>query len=375
MACSSSNGVSPSADAATPVEAGKDGGGPTDPIPTTALKWVWVPFPGAKCRDGSTAGILVDANPASDNLMIYLQGGGSCWNTAECSSNPPAFAAPSGAPSSTLPVTNSSGLLDRTNPANPVKDWNVVFVPYCTGDLHAGNNPGFDPGIGPQQFVGYTNMEKFLARIVPTFPKVKKVLHTGSSAGGYGALFTVDLVEMAFPGTVDITLIDDSGPSASTSFLPACVQHEKWTTWGFDKTFLKACGADCPNPDDYLIEYPKHVAKTYSTLRYGLIESIADATIRSKWGYTASDCNMNVTQAPAPMDPTLFQAALLDFRAQMASLVPDGGTPSFGSCYPQGSQHVWLSNADFYTTNAGGVNLIDWVSNILMGGAPSDIGP
>jgi hypothetical protein len=36
---------------------------------------------------------------------------------------------------------------------------------------------------------------------------------------------------------------------------------------------------------------------------------------------------------------------------------------------------VWLNNADLYTTNAGGVNLIDWVSNILMGAAPSDIGP
>ena len=41
------------------------------------------------------------------------------------------------------------------------------------------------PGVTePQQFVGYRNMQKFVARIVPTFKdEVNQVVITGASAG------------------------------------------------------------------------------------------------------------------------------------------------------------------------------------------------
>lgn len=364
---SNANGGS---DAAS-VEAGTfdTSGGPTDPIPTKPLEWVWVPFPGAKCRDGSTAGIEVKANPDSDKLMIFLQGGGSCWNTYECGVNAATFVPPTN-------IVHTGGVFDA-NPANPVKDWNMVFVPYCTGDVHAGNNPDFDlgNGMGPQQFVGYANMEHFLDRIVPTFPNVTTVLHTGVSAGGYGALFTVELVAKKFPSSVDVVLVADSSPVASLAYLPACIQHRKWTTWGFDKTFLQECGADCPDPDDYGLSYLKHLAKTYPARRSGLIEAIADATISQKWGYTASDCDIDITQAPAPMDAAMFEAALLDARAQITALVPDGGTANFGTFYPQGTEHGWLELGTLYTGTAGDELLVDWIGAIVNGAAPTNAGP
>ena len=52
-----------------------------------------------------------------------------------------------------------------------VAGWNLFFVPYCTGDLHAGNNPRAGGGNGvpaDQSFVGYANMAHYLKRIVPT---------------------------------------------------------------------------------------------------------------------------------------------------------------------------------------------------------------
>jgi hypothetical protein len=33
-----------------------------------------------------------------------------------------------------------TGLLDRANPQNPVRDWSLLFVPYCTGDVHSASN-------------------------------------------------------------------------------------------------------------------------------------------------------------------------------------------------------------------------------------------
>jgi len=65
--------------------------------------------------------------------------------------------------------------------------------------------------------------------------------------------------------------------------------------------------------------------------RIGVIDAIADATISGGWN--ASTCGADQS---APMDPATYQAALLDFRAQMAALIPDGvssgksGTPRSG---------------------------------------------
>src|SRR5690606_5667790 len=94
---------------------------------------------------------------------------------------------------------------------NPVGDWSFVFVPYCTGDVHAGDRA--DQAVpdvgGAQQFVGYRNVAAYLERIVPTWSGVGHVLVTGESAGGFGAAFNYDRIADAFPGT-RVTLLDDS---------------------------------------------------------------------------------------------------------------------------------------------------------------------
>ena len=56
-------------------------------------KWTWVPFADAKCRDGSSTGIAVNPSSGSDKLMIFLQGGGACFNATTCAGNPSSFSA------------------------------------------------------------------------------------------------------------------------------------------------------------------------------------------------------------------------------------------------------------------------------------------
>ena len=364
-------GGSSGADAAADSGMIVDGtGGPTDPIHTQDLKWVWVPFADAKCRDGSSTGIYVSGNSASDKLMIFLEGGGACMNAATCAANPATFD-PKG-------WNGRTGVFDRTRTENPVKDWSMVYVPYCTGDVHAGNHPNFDPGggVGPQQFVGYANLEKFLGRIVPTFPSVTEVLHTGISAGGFGAGATVELVGKKFPSTVDVVLVDDSGPSMSNQYLPACLQKQFREAWNFDATFLKDCGSDCTGTDNFSLEYPIHLARTYPNRRGGIIETQADQVITLFYGFGASGCNVDQTKFAPPMDPATFEAGLLDFRAQMMALFPDGGTPNFGTFYLQGNQHTWLTNNDsVYTGAVGGTKLIDWFTGIVNGTSLTNVGP
>lgn len=91
-------------------------------------EWVWVDFPEATCRTGTPTGIGVRYG-TSDNLLIYLQGGGACFNTLTCLNNPGSydigdFTAWSGS-------WGRWGLFNQDRPENPVGDWNVVYIPYA----------------------------------------------------------------------------------------------------------------------------------------------------------------------------------------------------------------------------------------------------
>jgi hypothetical protein len=33
-----------------------------------------------------------------------------------------------------------TGIFDRSNSRNPVRDWSMLFMPYCTGEVHSGSN-------------------------------------------------------------------------------------------------------------------------------------------------------------------------------------------------------------------------------------------
>jgi hypothetical protein len=322
------------------------------------LAWTWVDFPDSFCRDGSTAGIAVSLTDASDKVMIYLEGGGACFDAATCGANPTSVGAQK--------AEHTLGVFDRTNPLNPVKDWNFVYVPYCTGDIHAGTNEnGSIPGLaGTQKFVGRRNMEAYLNRIVPTFPKPGQVLLTGISAGGFGAAASADLVARAF-GSVPMTLIDDSGPSMSSQYLPACLQDKWRALWGFDDSILKDCGAACPKKDDYTLDYSKFLAKKYPNRESGLIESNDDSVITLFYGYGQNNCTGSLA---TPVPAAQYDAALLDLRTQMAPY------PKFLMYYPASTQHTWIGGATLYTEAEGGTKLIDWVTAIVNNAPAQNVG-
>src|SRR5690606_10230591 len=102
---------------------------------------------------------------------------------------------------------------NRSRPENPFQDWNVVFVPYCTGDFHAGDAPGTAvPGVaGVQDFVGLHNTDRMLRRIGRQARRANHVVLAGESAGGFGAVLTYDLVARRL-GPAPVDLLDDSGP-------------------------------------------------------------------------------------------------------------------------------------------------------------------
>jgi hypothetical protein len=332
------------------------------PVTAPANTWTWVDFPDSFCRDGSTAGINVNLQTGSDKVMIFLEGGGACFDTQTCSSNPTNVNSQKGA--------HTAGIFDRTNTKNPVAGWNFVYVPYCTGDSHQGANPnGMVAGVsGVQKFVGYLNMEAYLNRLVPTFSKASQVLLTGVSAGGFGAASTSALVQRAF-GSVPVTVLDDSGPAMSDKYVPTCLQQLWVTTWSLDKSILADCGSSCPNADDFIIDYTTFLVKS-STQKSGLLDSSKDSVISAFFGIGYDngklDCKGSLT---TPIPGATYTAGLQDLRTAVAAY------PNYGIYIPDSTQHTWLEGASMYTETQGGTALIDWITDIVNGTSAPQVGP
>ena len=132
------------------------------PIVATADQWTWVPFPDAFCGDGSTVGIGINPSSTGTRLLIYLEGGGACYDELTCYTLQTAANFTSGyseaafnaEAADTGYLAKPGGFFDRTSANNPFKDYSFVYVPYCTGDVHAGNNV-IQLGTNTAHFVGF----------------------------------------------------------------------------------------------------------------------------------------------------------------------------------------------------------------------------
>ncbi|HVU04004.1 MAG TPA: pectin acetylesterase-family hydrolase [Polyangiaceae bacterium] len=387
-------------DLSPPMGAPLDGVGMTlnPPAPTG---WVYYQIDGSKCRDGSPAGFFVHTGTVN-NLMIYLEGGGACSNNGFCNFNPASVtsvlagdgssvlgsAAGTGVGARPAPQPNQqpgvytdlshtaapAGVLDISNAQNPVKDWSAVYVPYCTGDVHYGKKPnGTVPGLAtPQQFVGGTNMELFIGRIVPTFKdKVQKVVLTGSSAGGFGTALNFSMVQDAF-GDIPVIAVDDSGPPFDDQYMPVCMQKKWREAWGFQ---LPPDCAECFQTNGGgMLHLADFLMKKHPKANIAIISTLQDEVIRLFYSVGVKNCTSYDTADPVGLtigqvaDPTVmfaaqtYQDGLMDLRTKYQA------TGRFATYYiPGPTPHQHVFRPEFYTATAGGETEAAWFGKFING--------
>lgn len=337
-----------------------DGPSPWDGLPLPLEppgQWSWVPFPDSMCRDGSTTGIGVRYGD-SDKLVIYFEGGGACFNTATCLLND-LFANFGEFKFGSWALGIGQGGIFGDDPQNPVRDWNFIYVPYCTGDVHAGDreNVGIDGVFGAQHFVGYRNVAAYLERVVPTFSDASHVLVTGISAGGFGAALNYDRIAEAFPGSA-VTLLDDSGPPMSDQYMPVCLQQLWRDLYNFEDTLPSDC-ADCFNPDGGGISnLATFLGEKWPEQRMALFSNEQDGIIRTFFGYGLNDC------AGGTYSGQSFEDGLYQLRDEIF-----GDNPAWGSYYIPGTSHTVLASLGYYTTEVDGIPLTEWIESLLDGNA------
>ena len=185
-----------------------------DSLTPSALDRSIVIYPGGDTRcafdDFSHPGVTFATNatyffqvfPAPDQikskLMLYFQGGGACFDDVTCAFGLQCIQEtfnPNAAPL-------SSGVLNRSDDQNLFNAYNIVHLPYCTGDLHIGHrvntiadSPLYAvlnaPPCRHQNMtlhqVGYNNTKAVLEWTMANYPSPDEIVISGSSAGALGA--------------------------------------------------------------------------------------------------------------------------------------------------------------------------------------------
>jgi len=344
----------PGGDLACPGACGAPGGqdacrcpGGATPIVASAGLWTWVDFPDTACDDGSPTGLGIRPSASSTNTLIFLNGGGACWDYYTCyvlntAAHGPFGAAEFAARSATL----SGSIFDPQLAGNPFADWNMVFIPYCTGDVFAGSNVATYQDAAhtvTKQFhhVGHANVLAYLARLAPTFPTASKVVFAGSSAGGFGALINYADARTHWPDS-QVSLLDDSGPPLEGSAIPPAYVQAWLTNWRLDLVLDPLCGADATAcHGDLSLAVAKLVA-LHPTDRMALLSSFQDQTIRTYFN----------------LSPTDFQADLLALAADR--LDP---TPTFRYFFVTGSSHTMLGSPAGFSQDA--TSLLPWLTQLV----------
>ena len=294
-----------------------------------------------------------------NKLIIYYQGGGACWDSLTCSL--PSCDATVDPTGSDDPNNRNAGFADLANPANPFRDWNIVFVPYCSCDVHFGDAAqNYPPHV---EHRGYEN-----ARVVEKwarehFVDPDEVFVTGSSAGAYGAWFNAPLHERVWPASQFEVLADAGNGVITQSFL-----DNYFPNWNFAANIP----TDIPGLTDVLtngtgiVGYTEVVTSFFPATRWANYSAAYDGGVGGQSSFYNIMLNNN-----NPIAALTWWDAVCPFNAVMRSqahAIAAAAPSNYRYYIGTGSRHTMWGSNKVYTDTTGGVpTLVDWVGAMLAG--------
>jgi hypothetical protein len=224
--------------------------------PAAYEKWLKVELPGTVCGNGSQYKFFVNYKEGAKDLMIMLEPGGACWDYDGCAGKTELGAAhPDGIPDDLMtPAGQSANIspLIRRDTMAPTSDWNLVYVPYCTGDVHTGNNvivyedpAGIEP---PLEFHhnGHNNVVAATEWMSKQFPAIDRLFVTGCSAGGAGSIINYYFFRNGLTAERGY-MLDDSGPIFPSTGFSQPLHSMIRSSWNVDSILSEL-------PPEYQVE-------------------------------------------------------------------------------------------------------------------------
>lgn len=298
-----------------------------------------------KCLTGKEYSFFV--RPADTTRVLFmLEGGGACWNGANCHTQRTAI--PEVSP--TRNPAEGTGLRDLSNPENPFARYTVVLAPYCSGDLHLGARDRtytITDTAGTREIEtfhrGLANAGAAVDWLATHIKSPSQIIVIGSSAGAVPTPFYGDLLQRRYPRARVAAIGDGAGmhhfkgsPLESGNWgLPGAVhRHAGWTDfpadWGTPDLAIRAVRGS-PKLELYQIEQAWDQGQGLWVARFG---------------------------RPTNDLPALLRANQAEIRRNV---------PSFRAFTLGGNFHTILEEPQFYSHGTNGVKLRDWIAGIERG--------
>ena len=318
--------------------------GATRTVATTAA-WRAVEAPSTcQCSDGSSFRFWIHRGDPK-KVMFFLQGGGACFSAATCGPTNPTYTrnlddehGPTG--------KSAKGIFDLTDSRNPFRGWSIVYVPYCTGDVHIGNAT-HDYGNGVViHHNGFVNASTALAATAAAFPGASQLAVVGASAGSVASPLYAGLAHDLFPKAGIKVLADSSGAYPGTPTLTAAI-GSLWGTTSAIPNWPSAKGVDVASwtLPGLFVQAAKHDPDIVFA-RHDYASDSVQSTFTSLVGLSAD----NLVE--------MIDGNGRDIRAAGVSL---------HSWVGPGSDHTIVQKPGFYKESLDGVKLYSWVADLLAG--------
>ena len=321
-----------------------------DPATTPVEAQDWEEHvPGGDCQCGDGADFRFYSRVADpEKVMLFFQGGGACFSLATCNPDDPSYTTVA----TGLQPESGSGVFDFENPDNPFRDWSMVFVPYCTGDVHLGDNTNtYGPGVTVNH-KGYVNGKAAFDYMVEAFPDATEVFVTGSSAGGVPSPLFGGLASDAYPDADIAVLADASGVYADNPAVNVAIGN----LWGAFNNTPDWPEIDGQQPEDFSIP--------------GLFvnSGLHDPDIR----FARYDNAYDEVQQSFSSLAGLSNGDLLDIIQANEAFIEDAGVPVASYIAP-GTDHTILGYDGMYDLEVDGVSFLDWLNGFVAGEETPDV--
>lgn len=315
---------------------------------------------GGFCSAGTPYQFYARTSEASDNLLVYFNGGGACWFGQACDLEAePNIHTPFADADSNNP-NFGDGIFAMDNEENPFSDYDMVFVPYCTGDVFVGG--------GEQEYTytneddeevtittyhnGFENTSTVLNWTYENFDAPESVLVAGSSAGAIGSSFHSGFIAENYSDVAVTLMADAAGGYNSPN---AFAVMNAWRTM------------------EILPDWEEYADASAETLTF---EDFYIASANHNDNLTISQYNTAHDQVQIDFTAALgeeLETINLPERILNHYVEIESAVDAFYSYTPGGSVHTILRSPHFYTYDVEGVRFVDWLAELVTTGAVEDV--
>jgi hypothetical protein len=303
------------------------------------------------CSDGSPYSFHV--KPGDQNkLFIFLNGGGACFSAQTCDDRE---GNQTFIPRADLPQNEprlQKGVFDLTNPNNPLADWSMVFVSYCTGDAHLGTlNQSYVAEDGYETLIRHQGAANAGSAIdwVEENMSPSKIMVAGASAGALASAVYAGEVAHIYPDA-DIIQYAGGGSGYRSQAIPVVMAQVGVADAIPAGLYPNIDLSQALFYDFYAMQQDENTSRISFSL-YDTDDDQVQKTFRNLLGDTGllSD---DLRRTYSDLDAS---------DIQVSHFLADGDT------------HTILRFDNFYEEQVGETSFLEWFNELLEGGNPPHV--